>query len=119
MDKRQSLEKGKRRSGHQHERPSRHAENQKVSTIIHNKRLTLLGDIIRTDTNDPLRQVTFENDNLKPLAPALKRVGRPRQKWIEPTTKEAWRRISNEHFIKSEAQMEHIKIQALNRADPF
>ena len=60
--------------------------------------MTVLGYIIRSDANDPLRHVTLENENLKPLTPALKRVGRPRSKWIETTTKEAWKRISNVDF---------------------
>ena len=38
--------------------------------------------VIRTDNNDPLKQVTFENDNLKIKTPAYRRVGRPRKQWI-------------------------------------
>ena len=49
--------------------------------------------MIRSDANDPLRQVTFENASLKPLTPAFKIVGRPRSKWIETSMKEAWTRM--------------------------
>ena len=92
---------------------------QKALTMIHNKRLTLLSHIIRSDANDPLRQVTFEKHNLKPLTPAFKRVGRPRSKWIETTTKEAWQIMSDVGFIKSEAQHTQIKMQAISRTIPF
>ena len=90
-----------------------------VSTIIHNKILTRLGQIITSDANDPLRQVTFENDNLKPLTPALKRVGRPRSKWIETTTKEAWKIMSDVDFTNSEAQRTQIEMQAISKTIPF
>ena len=91
----------------------------KVSTILHNKRLTLLGHIIRSDANDPLRQVTFENDKLKSSTPALQRVGRRRSKWFETTIKEAWKNMSNVDFTESEAQRTQIKIQAVSRIIPF
>ena len=72
--------------------------NKKVSSIIHNKRLTLLEHIIRSDGLDPLRQVTFENANLKPLTPAFKRARRSRSKWVEITMKEAWNIIGNASY---------------------
>ena len=73
----------------------------------------------RSDANDLLRQVTFENDNLKPLTPALKRAGRPRSKWIETTTSEAWKIISDDDFINSEAQRTQIQMKAISRTAPF
>ena len=49
-------------------------------TIIKLKRIALLGHIIRSDMNDPLKQVTYEHDDLNIFTPARTRVGRPRKK---------------------------------------
>ena len=99
--------------------PNETPKIKNVFSIIHNKRLTLLGHILRSDANDPLREVTFENQNLKPLTPALKIVGRLRSKGIETTTKEAWQTMSDDDFINSEAQRAEINMQALRRTALF
>ena len=68
-------------------------DNRKINKVTYTlkyKRRSLLGHIIRTDDNDPLKQVTFSNDDLNPLTPAVRRTGRPRQKWIELTLRDAY-----------------------------
>ena len=55
--------------------------------------MKLLGHIIRTNSNDPLKQVTFNDDNLSIKTPAYRRVGRPRKQWTINTLELAWRKI--------------------------
>ena len=55
--------------------------------------MTLLGHVIRSQKDDPMKQVTFEDENLRTKCLGTRRVGRPKQKWIENTMKEAWNKI--------------------------
>ena len=54
-----------------------------VTELIDKRKIQLLGHIIRSNRNDPMKQVTFCDGSLTPVTPALRRVGRPRQKWNE------------------------------------
>ena len=67
-----------------------------LSIMIQNRKITLLGHIIRQgkrEPNDPMVQVTFQNKNIKPRSPAYRRVGRPRLKWTEETLGDVWNKI--------------------------
>jgi len=50
----------------------------------------LLGHILRTYITDPLRQVVFEGYTSYPRIVGKKRVGRPRDQWINFTLREAY-----------------------------
>ena len=52
--------------------------------------MTLLRHVIRSHKDDPMKQVTFEDEHLRTIFLGTRRPGRPRQKWIENTMKEAW-----------------------------
>ena len=58
---------------------------------FHNERRTsLMGHIIRTDNNDPLRQVTLKDDTAERPEWGKKRAGKPRQNWIKEAKKDIW-----------------------------
>ena len=90
-----------------------------VTYTLKKKRLSLLGHIIRTDDNDPIKQVTFANNGLEPLTAALRRVGRPRQKWIELTLKDAYEDFSDNAYTGTRSQIIKIRKRATDRKQPF
>ena len=91
----------------------------KVIYTLKKKRLSLLGHIIRTDNNDPIKQVTFANHDLAPLTAALRRVGRPRQKWIDITLKDAYEDFSDSEYTGTRSQNIKIRKRAMDRKQPF
>ena len=74
--------------------------------------MQLLGHTIRCNNRDPLRQITFADHRLTPLKPALGRVGRPRDKWIDDVLRKAWR-ICREPDDTSEYKAENKQIDEI------
>ena len=60
---------------------------QKLSDFWRERRISLLGHILRADANFPLRQVIFENQTCVPQKPPYRRQGRPRVDWLTETVK--------------------------------
>ena len=54
--------------------------------------LTLLGHLLRSADDDPLRNITFTHPFPTPLLYNFRRTGRPRQHWTVETVNLAWRR---------------------------
>ena len=98
-----------------------------ITEIVMNKKNTVLGHVIRAgdrDSRDPMYQVTFENQTLKPKTTAYRRVGRPRHKWHEKTLEAAWQKMSAEQtqrqpYEGTELQRNKIKKAAVDRVKPF
>ena len=55
-----------------------------VADLILKKQRNMLSHVIRTPDQDPIRQATIGED-LKRPSTNYKRVGRPRQKWLDDT----------------------------------
>ena len=85
------------------------------------KRLKLLGHIIRRPRDHPQHQATFATRNLLPQQVEHRRAGRPRAAWTYETMKDCWRRkFHNIPFqMQNREHREEIKTWALNREDPF
>ena len=66
-----------------------------------------------------MKQVTFANNDLKPLTAALRRVGRPRQKWIELTLKDDYEDFSDNEYTGTRSQNIKIRKRATDRKQPF
>ena len=76
-----------------------------------------MGHILRTSTDDPLRQVSFLPDSSHRLDYGKKRVGKPRQKWLHHTKKYAHEHVLNRRLY-SEIDDDHgISTAAMKR--PF
>ena len=92
-----------------------------ISEIIKNRRVTLLGHVIRSDRKDPMKQVTFEDEHLRTKSLGIRRAGRPRQKWIENTMREAWETVRSDTspYIATIEQRQEIAKQAANHEGPF
>ena len=50
----------------------------------------LLGHVIRTSNEDPLRQATLRPGTANPHVPEIRRVGRPRIHWVESVMEHIW-----------------------------
>ena len=50
--------------------------------VLKERRLKLLGHIIRPEEDDPLKEVTFNRDTMEVKSVGLRRVGRPKTHWI-------------------------------------
>ena len=85
------------------------------------RRMTLLGHVIRSHKDDPMKQVTFEDEHLRTRCLGIRRPGRPRQKWIENTMKEAWSKVREDTkpYMATIEQRQLIAKKAENREGPF
>ena len=107
------------------ERPNAHQPIMRISDIIRGRQQTLLGHVIRCVPTDPLKKVSFKNEELEPIEDITRRVGRPRRKWIHESMTNAWFRIrdqvnrSDETYTGTYMQRQLIKTYAVNRVTPF
>ena len=60
---------------------------QRFSDFHKDRKAKLLGHILRTDNEDPLRQISFQNTSAYRVEYGKERVGKPRQNWIHQTKK--------------------------------
>ena len=93
---------------------------QKLSDFWRQRKISLLGHIVRADANDPLRQVIFENQTCIPRKPPYRRQGRPRVDWLTETVKDTFHCLG--HSPPQEPSLQDIRMlqnAARNRAYPF
>ena len=55
------------------------------------KKTKLLGHIARAANDDPLREVTFGNNNGKPIGVSQRGVGKPRKQWTFEAMNQVWK----------------------------
>ena len=55
-----------------------------------NRKIKLLGHVIRADNEDPMRKVTFLPNTIEEWGFAHRRVGRPKDQWLHETKKLVW-----------------------------
>eukprot|EP00973_Karenia_brevis_P048657 6754211-Karenia_brevis.AAC.1 len=60
----------------------------------------MLYRIINSNSDSPLRTVTFQDEGLYPIDIGKRRVGKPRVKWVDKTIEHAWRRLVNSEFTQ-------------------
>ena len=65
----------------------------KLSDKLQLKQNKLFGHILRSNNDDPIRQITFLPDTATPNIPNKKRVGKPRQNWIISTAKYVYENV--------------------------
>ena len=86
-----------------------------ISEVIENKKIKLLGHIIRSDEKDPLYQTTFTTSG-EFQAYKKQRVGRPRGWWAEEAMGLTLERLEGQSFDKTDTyQRAYIFSQGLNR----
>ena len=60
--------------------------------LLEDCRVKLAGHILRSESNDPLRRVSYEPDFSETFQVGKRRIGSPRQLWTVYTNKYAWER---------------------------
>ena len=86
------------------------------------KKMKLLGHMLRSSRADPLNQVTFAADGLRPHSIDKRRPGRPRLDWLTETYKDAFRHMYGHDQLFGPSNLEHmirIKQWATQRIGPF
>ena len=80
-----------------------------------NRRCKLLGHIIRSSNDDPMRQVSFVDSTASRVDYGTKRVGKPRQNWLHITKKFAYENVLRHHNFDENTDDARIYAAALNR----
>ena len=109
----------------QHIKTEYDIEIKPLTEIVKERRLKLLGHVIRAKEEDPMKEVTFNPNTMEIKAVGFKRVGRPKTHWIHTVMKEAWEEIKHAHPEELQdyddllRQKEIIKQTAHDRRYPF
>ena len=74
-----------------------------------NRRVKLLGHILRSNGNDPMRQISFLPDSAHRVEYGTKRVGKPRQNWLHHTKKYVYENILG-HYDYGETHMNDQRV---------
>ena len=93
----------------------------RLSTKWKHKKITLLGHIIRAESEDPMREVLFETGTFRPRVEHIRRVGKPRANWLIETYKDAHTIIDNvtPFDINDIHQIQTLHGKAQRRETPF
>jgi hypothetical protein len=80
------------------------------------RREKLLGHILRSDSSDPMRQISFLPVSAQRADYGTKRVGKPRQNWLHHTKKHVYEHILR-HYDYNESQIvdQRVYEAAVNR----
>ena len=93
----------------------------KLSVKWKQKKLTLLGHILRSPHNDPMREILFQPGKNTPRSEHVRRVGKPRANWLLDTFVEAYAVLHPQaHFDETvPAHWNEIADTAMRRDPPF
>ena len=73
------------------------------------RRVKLMGHILRSNNSDPMRQISFLPDSAQRTDYGIKRVGKPRQNWLHHTKKYVYENVLG-HYEYSETQVNDQKV---------
>ena len=98
-----------------------------LTQVLAKRKASLLGHVIRAgqrNRHDPMYEVTFEDDTLKPKTTAFRRAGKPRHTWHHDNLNYAWQQLEQTQTLNTEYRgLEHqrlkIKEAAIQRRYPF
>jgi len=89
---------------------------QLFSSLYLNRKAKLLGHVIRSSNDDPLRQVSFEPDTAVRVHYGKKRCGRPRQNWLHYAKKYVFEeRLNRRDYSESFHDDSCVYNAAINR----
>ena len=99
-----------------HHRNNHSDKIQKISEMLCQRRVALVGHILRQPRTNPLRNVCFRQSTAAPFEVLYRRQGRPRKRWIDSTLQFVWDTIrpNEEDFHQSPEQLAFIQDAANN-----
>ena len=101
-------------------RTARENHVRPLSQVLQEKRIILLGHIIRRPREHPQHETTFYTRSLMPRTVDKRRVGRPRLSWTHETLKVAWNLSKGYPFNFQNREMRlSLKEMTQNRIPPF
>ena len=71
--------------------PGQKKSIDKFSDTYVNRKLRLLGSVIRAENEDPIRQVTLKPSTATRTKVHHRRVGKPRHDWVQEGMKKVWK----------------------------
>ena len=88
---------------------------RKLSDMVKDRQVKLLGHIIRTEYGNPMHQVIFD-EYLHKAERSHKRVGKPREHWTDKIIQRAFELVYQQEYDQNdEMHVEHLRIAAVNR----
>ena len=72
-----------------------HRKIKPLTEVLGERRLKLLGHVLRRDRQHPLHQAAFKTQSAVPRETEQRRVGRPRQFWTTTNMEKAWNIITS------------------------
>ena len=93
-----------------------HRKIMRFSDFHSERKAQLLGHVLRTQDEDPLRQVTFQPNTAYRVEYGKKRIGKPKQNWIHQAKKHVY--VDKLHLFSYEEtrnQDDHLLAQARQR----
>ena len=72
-----------------------HRKIKPLTEVLGERRLKLLGHVLRRDRQHPLHQAAFKTQSAVPRETEQRRVGRPRQFWTTANMEKAWNIITS------------------------
>lgn len=89
---------------------------RRFSEFHRDRKAKLLGHVLRTNNQDPLRQISFQADSAERVFYGKKRVGKPRQNWIHQTCKHIYEDVLHKASYNAQrAQNCQVLEQAIAR----
>ena len=88
------------------------------SEVIEQRRVTLAGHVLRSDPEDPMRQVSYLPGTAGLHLTGKRRVGRPKQNWVLETNSHIWSNILCHvypEYSRTDGQNEEIFKAAVQR----
>ena len=89
---------------------------QSIQSTLQQRRIALVGHILRQDNGHPIRIVSFRSSSAAPLEVLHRRVGRPRKNWLQESLRMVWQKIREDQteFSNAPDQFENILQAALS-----
>ena len=84
---------------------------QRISELLRERRIALLGHLIRSEDKDIMKQLTL-SDQIEPVKQKYKRVGRPRLHWTEVIMNDAFLKIEGLDFNPNDATHKIVLVSA-------
>ena len=89
---------------------------QSIQSTLRQRRIALVGHILRQDNDHPIRIVSFRSNSAAPFDVLHRRVGRPRKNWLQESLRMVWQEIREDQrdFSNAPEQFESILQAALS-----
>ena len=88
---------------------------QSIQSTLQQRRIALVGHILRQDNDHPIRIISFRNNSAAPFEVFYRRIGRARKNWLQESLRMVWQTIREDkrEFSNAADQLENILQAAL------